>query len=125
MGQVTVFSGPERRRRWSEEERLQILSEAFAPGACVAEVCRRHDISSALIYTWRRKLLDAEAAQEAETPEALPTPVFAEALIDGDAVSDSAAEHPALIIDLPRGKRVSIFAAASPALVTAALKGLR
>lgn len=33
MGQVTVFSGPERRRRWSEEERLRILSEAFAPGA--------------------------------------------------------------------------------------------
>ena len=66
MGQVTVFSGPERRRRWSDEERLQILSEAFAPGACVAEVCRRHDISSALIYTWRRKLLDAGAAQEAD-----------------------------------------------------------
>jgi transposase len=125
MGQVTVFSGPERRRRWSEEERLQILSEAFAPGACVAEVCRRHDISSALIYTWRRKLLDAGAAQEAEAPEALPAPVFAEALIDGDAVSDSAAEHPALIIDLPRGKRVSIYSAASPALVAAALKGLR
>jgi transposase len=63
MGQVTVFSGPERRRRWSEEERLQILSEAFAPGACVAEVCRRHDISSALIYTWQRKLLEAGAVQ--------------------------------------------------------------
>lgn len=80
MGQVTVFSGPERRRRWSDEERLQILSEAFAPGACVAQVCRRHDISSALIYTWRRKLLDAGVEREAELPEALPTPVFAEAL---------------------------------------------
>jgi hypothetical protein len=22
MGQITVFSGPERRRRWSDEERL-------------------------------------------------------------------------------------------------------
>jgi transposase len=30
-----------------------------------------------------------------------------------------------MIIDLPRGKRVSIYAAASPALVAAALKGLR
>ncbi|GAA0314781.1 hypothetical protein GCM10009087_26510 [Sphingomonas oligophenolica] len=28
----------ERRRRWSEEERLQILAEAFAPGAFVAQV---------------------------------------------------------------------------------------
>lgn len=69
MGQVTVFSRAERWRHWSEKERLQILSEAFAPGACVAEVCRRHDISSTLIYTWRRKLLYAEAAQEAEAPE--------------------------------------------------------
>ena len=119
MGQVTVFSGPERRRRWSEEERLRILSEAFAPSACVAEVCRRHDISSALIYTWRRKLREAGAA------EALPAPVFAEALLDEDAVAVSAAEHPAMIIDLPRGKRLSIYPAASPALVAAALKALR
>lgn len=125
MGQVTVFSGPERRRRWTDEERLQIVAEAFAPGARVADVCRRHDVSSGLIYTWRRKLLDAGAAQEAEAPEALPTPVFAEALIDGDAAVASAAEHPAMIIDLPRGKRVSVFAAASPALAAAALKGLR
>ena len=125
MGQVTIFSGPERRRRWSEEERLQILSEAFAPGACVAEVCRRHDLSSALIYTWRRKLLDAGAAQEAEVPDARPTPVFAEALIEGDTAAVSVAEHPTMIIDLPRGKRLSIFAAAPPALVAAALKGLR
>lgn len=125
MGQVTVFSGRERRRRWSEEERLQILSEAFAPGACVAEVCRRHDVSSALIYTWRRKLLEASAAQQAEAPDALATPVFAEAVIDASAVAASAAEHPAMIIDLPRGKRLSIFAAASPRLVAAALKALR
>ena len=125
MGQVTVFSGPERRRRWSREERLQILSEAFAPGACVADVCRRHDISSALIYTWRRKLLDAGVAQEADVSDALPTPVFAEAVIEEDAVVTSAAERPAMIIDRPRGKRLSIFAAATPSLVAAALKALR
>ena len=111
--------------RWSDEERLQILAEAFAPGARVADACRRHDVSTGLVYTWRRKLLDAGAVQEAEAPDALPTPVFAEAVIDGDAVPVSAAEHPAMIIDLPRGKRLSVFAAASPALVTAALKALR
>ena len=125
MGQVTVFSGPERLRRWSDEERLQIVAEAFAPGARVADVCRRHDVSSGLIYTWRRKLLDAGVAQEASAPEALPAPVFAAAVIDRDAVPVSAAEHPAMVIDLPRGKRLSVFAAASPALVTAALKALR
>ncbi|MGQ2940969.1 MULTISPECIES: IS66-like element accessory protein TnpA [Blastomonas] len=123
---MTVFSGPERRRRWSDEERLQIVAEAFAPGARVADACRRHDVSSGLIYTWRRKLLDAGVAQEASAPEALPTPVFVEAVMDDDlAAAASWAEHPAMIIDLPRGKRLSVFAAASPALVSAALKGLR
>jgi len=31
MGHVTVISGIERRRYWSEEKRLQILAEAFPP----------------------------------------------------------------------------------------------
>jgi len=53
LGQITVFSGPERRRRWSEAERLQILTEAFRPGACVARVARQHDVSTALIYSKR------------------------------------------------------------------------
>ena len=41
VGQVTVFSGAQRRRRWNVEERLENLNEAFAPGACVAKVTRR------------------------------------------------------------------------------------
>ena len=69
MGQITVLSGPERRRRWSDEERRQILEEAFAPGACVAQVARRYDVSTALIYTWRRKFCDAVTAP---APSTLP-----------------------------------------------------
>ncbi|WP_353200117.1 transposase [Sandarakinorhabdus sp.] len=53
MGPITVFSGPERRRRWNDEQRLQILTEAFAPGACPTEVARRHEISTGQLYTWR------------------------------------------------------------------------
>jgi transposase len=49
MGRMTVLTGPERRRRWCDDERLRILTEAFSPGACVSEVARRHDVSTALI----------------------------------------------------------------------------
>lgn len=122
MGQITVFSGPERRRRWSDEERLQILSEAFSPGACVADVCRRHDISSSLIYTWRGKLRAAQA--EAAGSSAIVSG-FAEAvMLEGDGEHHSDAPL-AIVVDLGRGKQVSIFAAASPEQVTAALKALR
>ncbi|OBX17510.1 transposase [Erythrobacter sp. QSSC1-22B] len=122
MGQVTVFSGPERRRRWSDEERREILTEAFSPGACVGHVWWRHDISSALIYTWRRKLRDAQAQT---LPEAVPGPVFAQAVMDEDTAARDRTQHPAIIVELARGKRLSIFGSASPTQVAAALRALR
>ena len=121
MGQVTVFSGPERRRRWSDEERLSILAEAFAPGASVADVARRRDVSTSLIYTWRRKLLEANAVPAPDEPE----PGFAEAVMIEDGAAAGSGAVPAMIIDLARGRRVSIFASASPGQVAAVLKALR
>lgn len=122
MGQVAVYSSVERRRRWSDEERLQILGEAFSPGACVSQVARRHDVSTALIYTWRRKLCEAS---EPDSPQAGGHAGFAEAMIIGNGDDVTTQHAPAMIIDLARGRRVSIFASASPALVGAALKALR
>jgi len=122
MGQITVFSGPERRRRWSDEDRLQILTDAFAPGACVAEVARRHDVSTALVYTWRRKFREAHAEP---APDDWAAPGFAAAVMIEDAEAAHPSLQPAIVIDLARGKRISIFASASPALVASALKALR
>jgi transposase len=122
MGQVAVYSSVERRRRWSDEERLQILGEAFSPGACVSQVARRHDVSTALIYTWRRKLCEVAAARDGT--EAAQRG-FAEATIVDDSAGIPAERAPAMIIDLARGRRASIFASASPAQVAAALKALR
>jgi transposase-like protein len=51
---VEVLSGPERRRRWSSEEKAAIVAEAILPGARVSEIARRHGISRGLLYTWRR-----------------------------------------------------------------------
>ncbi|MET0192665.1 MAG: transposase [Hyphomicrobiaceae bacterium] len=122
MGQVAVYSSVERRRRWSDEERLQILGEAFSPGACVSQVARRHDVSTGLIYTWRRKLCEAGTGPEGlEAAE----PGFAEAMVVDDGDGRPAEQAPTMVIDLARGRRVSIFSSASPALVGAALKALR
>ena len=121
MGQITVFSGPERRRRWSDEQRLQILTEAFAPGACPSEVARRHDISRGQLYTWRSKL----AVSAAPAPDDGLGSGFAEAVMIGGADSPLSGSGAAIVIDLPRGRRITIFPSASPALAAAALKALR
>lgn len=122
MGQMTVFSGPERRRRWSDDERLRILAEAFSPGACVARVAQQHDVSTSLVYTWRRKLREA-SSEQAVTEGAAPR--FAEAMMVEEAGLARPGLAPAIVVDLARGNRVSIFASASPVQVAAALKALR
>lgn len=122
MGQITVFSGPERRRRWSDEQRLQILTEAFAPGASPTDVARRHEISTGLLYTWRKKLSVGTAAP-ASGSEGCPS--FAEAVIVGGDTPAMPVSSAAIVIDLPRGRRITIFPSASPALAAAALKALR
>jgi transposase len=62
MSRVEVVSGPERRRRWSKEQKRAIVAEAFAPGASVSAVARRTDIGTGQIYRWRRELCGAAAS---------------------------------------------------------------
>jgi transposase len=52
----------ERRRRWSDEEKLAILKETTQPGVIVAVVARRHGIGTGQLYTWRRQLLQGAMA---------------------------------------------------------------
>lgn len=121
MSQITVFSGPERRRRWNDEQRLQILTEAFAPGACPTEVARRHEISTGQLYTWRSKL----AVDASPSPDGGHGPGFAEAVVINGEDTPLSGFSAAIVIDLPRGRRITIFPSASPTLAAAALKALR
>lgn len=55
MGQVTVITGAERRRMWSEEQKQALVEAACIPGAIVTEIARRADVHPSLIYRWRRE----------------------------------------------------------------------
>ena len=65
MAHVTLMTGPERRRRWSSDERREILMAAFSPGSIVADVSRRYEVSTSLIYKWRRDLLSGSVRTKA------------------------------------------------------------
>jgi transposase len=53
---VEVITRGERRRRWSIEEKREIVAESLAPGVAPSEVLRKHGISSGQLYTWRQQL---------------------------------------------------------------------
>lgn len=64
----------ERRRRWSDEEKLAILKETMEPGAIMSLVARRHGIGTGQLYTWRRHLLHGAMAGFVPVELAPPSP---------------------------------------------------
>lgn len=48
--------GVERRRRWSDQEKLAIVQSVGVYGATVTQVAQRHDLRRQQIYTWRSDL---------------------------------------------------------------------
>ena len=55
---IEVIMRGERRRRWSVEQKREIAAESLEPGISPITVARRYGISSGLLYTWRRHLLE-------------------------------------------------------------------
>ena len=43
-----------RRRRWSVDEKLRIVTESFQAPRAISSTARRHGISRSLLMTWRR-----------------------------------------------------------------------
>jgi transposase len=68
---IAVVGG---RRRWSVDQQLSILREAFGPNGSVSAACQRHAIGSGMPYTWRRQALAGDLTGAKRTP----TPSFAE-----------------------------------------------
>jgi transposase len=103
-----VITGPERRRRWSEDQKRAIVAASFAPGAEVSEVAQRADISAGQIYRWRQELRGAAG--------------FAQVLIAPaqSAAANGVAPCPEPAIEVEVGKaRVRIPAALAAAVVKA------
>jgi len=53
---MEIITGVERRRRWSAGEKLRIVAETEQPGAGIAEIARRYEISRGLLWNWRSQV---------------------------------------------------------------------
>jgi transposase len=112
-----VLMQPERRRRWSTEQKLAIVAEMLQPGASATQIARRHGVSTGLLYTWRR-LVRGGALSLA--PAVLPATEFvpvelapsAEAAMptSADAAADPRSAHGEglMVIELAGGRRIRL-----------------
>src|ERR1700712_3945228 len=96
---MEIITGVERRRRWRVEEKLRIVAECERPGACLAAVARQHDVSSGLLWNWRRQarrgVLGADLA-----------PAFFPVRVTGDSVARDPGQRsmlPAMPAGMPAG----------------------
>ena len=59
---VEIITRGERRRRWTPEQKREIVAESYGGELTPTEVTRKHGISSGQLYTWRREMLGMRSA---------------------------------------------------------------
>src|SRR5579862_38640 len=108
---VEVITGPDRRRRWSLEQKRAIVAESHRTDTTPAAVARRHGLNTGQLYTWRRQF------------KALPLPGFARVEV---AEAEASVTPLGLIeITLPDGARVRVDAKVDERTLRRVLKVLR
>lgn len=128
---MEIITGVERRRRWRPEEKLRIVAETEVPGACFAEVAKRHDVSRGLLWNWRSQARRGVLGLH-PTAAFLPVRVMGEPMLGPPAASDPAgalsqrqdAEY-RIEVTLPGGTTIRIGQDVSLAMLRRVLTALR
>ena len=86
-----------KRKRFTEEQIIGVLRESEA-GAKTDDICRRHGISSATFYTWRKKYggMDASEAKrlrELEIENAKLKRIVADQMLDMSSMKELLAKN--------------------------------
>lgn len=86
-----------KRSRFSDEQVIAVIKENEA-GAKVDELCRKHGISSATFYAWRKKFggmeaSDAKKLRELEAENARLKRIVADQMLDMSAMKELLQKH--------------------------------
>jgi transposase len=76
---VELLTGPGRRRRWSAEEKAQIVAETLVPGVRVSDVARQWQLHPQQLFGWRHQARrDATAKRRTDDASLSFMPIVAE-----------------------------------------------
>ena len=107
MARAEVMAPVERRRRWTAEEKQQLVAESAKAGRTASEVARAHGILPSQLFTWRRQMLAAAIGTSGDgfVPVAI-APAAAPTSLPAPTAKTSAADR--IEIWLPNGLAISV-----------------
>ncbi len=124
---VEVFTDVGRRRTWPADEKAAIVAESYAPGRTVCGVARRHGLTPAQLFAWRR------LARRSRLPKA--PALFVPAVVEPSpgpppppASQPQRAHQPGPVMGIEvemDGIVVRIGSGASPQAIAAVIRALR
>lgn len=86
---IEVINGVERRRKWADETKIEIVAEALESGVVISDVARRHDVNPSQLFGWVRQFrAEALALRSEKAPS--DAPPFVPAVLDVTPVSPPA-----------------------------------
>jgi len=77
---MEVLAGPERRRRWSADEKLAMVRESFEAGKSVSMVARQHGVKPNQLFHWRKLYQDGSLSAVSAGEEVVPASELSDAL---------------------------------------------
>ena len=75
MQRIEIISAKAPRRRWNEDEKRRLVAEAFAPGAVVSHVARRHGVAESCLFSWRKRCVRLSDEAQQDQPRLIPVMV--------------------------------------------------
>jgi transposase len=77
---MKVLTGPERRRRWSSDEKLAMVRESLEPGKSVSMVARQHSVNPNQLFHWRKLYQNGSLSAVSAGEEVVPASELSDAL---------------------------------------------
>jgi transposase len=127
---IELITGRRLRRRWSPDEKAQIVAESAEPGVKISEVARRCGVNRGLLTVWRRQAYHlSQAAAASSAPAFVPVvmqagPEVSKPHLHADPGDDVEVSVGAIEVDLPGG-RVRLSGAVDPVLARAVIAAVR
>lgn len=114
--------GRERRRRWADAEKLEILAAVGLNGETLARVARRYDVSRSQIYNWRRQFKKLGLLPTPVGPTFLPFDIGAPML---NAALEERMVSPAIVeLCLTQGRRLRFDSGIEGATLTRLIRSV-